>query len=308
MIATDPNGAQAEQLFELATNARPQVNQAIDSVLYLSASDNDWQYKLPQNAFTDADNDVLTYKLRMVDGSDVPAGLSIDVSTGEITADATQLVAHGYRGSAVYDIQITAVDDDGLEVSSATKLVVDDSVINANGCSTIGSWSDDIIVAQNDDSHNIYGLIGNDLLIGGNGKDSLIGGLGNDELVGHGGNDCLDGGIGNDILVGGNGNDTLKGGLGDDTYVFTKGDGKDLIMDLSGNDTLDLTSFTLSDIVVDRHGSDLVIQFDGQQANNNDSITIQNWNMPLLGSYFHIETIQLADTVLSDTQLTAMIG
>lgn len=308
VIATDPNGAQAEQLFELATNARPQVNQAIDSVLYLSASDNDWQYKLPQNAFTDADNDVLTYKLSMVDGSDVPAGLSIDVSTGEITADATQLVAHGYRGSAVYDIQITAVDDDGLEVSSATKLVVDDSVINANGCSTIGSWSDDIIVAQNDDSHNIYGLIGNDLLIGGNGKDSLIGGLGNDELVGHGGNDCLDGGIGNDILVGGNGNDTLKGGLGDDTYVFTKGDGKDLIMDLSGNDTLDLTSFTLSDIVVDRHGSDLVIQFDGQQANNNDSITIQNWNMPLLGSYFHIETIQLADTVLSDTQRTAMIG
>jgi Ca2+-binding RTX toxin-like protein len=76
----------------------------------------------------------------------------------------------------------------------------------------------------------LFGMDGNDILIGGYGNDFLYGGNGNDTLYGGAGSDSLYGGAGNDTLNGcGNidttlgipdGNDLLVGGLGNDTYVF----------------------------------------------------------------------------------------
>ncbi len=75
----------------------------------------------------------------------------------------------------------------------------------------------------------LYGLDGNDVLMGGYGADQLRGGDGDDTLYGGGGadslygedgNDTLNGGGSIDLLVGPDGNDLLSGGNGNDTYVF----------------------------------------------------------------------------------------
>jgi Ca2+-binding RTX toxin-like protein len=58
----------------------------------------------------------------------------------------------------------------------------------------------------------LFGLGGNDTLIGTNSRDILVGGDGDDSLSGFGGVDILIGGLGLDILIGGGANDLLIGG------------------------------------------------------------------------------------------------
>ena len=77
---------------------------------------------------------------------------------------------------------------------------------------------------------SLYGLDGNDLLIGGYGNDWLDGGNGDDVLYGGAGSDIVLGRAGNDTLDGcgyidtslhiPDGNDLLFGGTGNDTYRF----------------------------------------------------------------------------------------
>jgi Ca2+-binding RTX toxin-like protein len=64
---------------------------------------------------------------------------------------------------------------------------------------------------------NVFGGLGNDLLIGDAGNNILAGGAGNDVISGLAGNDALFGGAGNDRLLGGDGRDLLVGGSGADT-------------------------------------------------------------------------------------------
>lgn len=79
----------------------------------------------------------------------------------------------------------------------------------------------------------VYGMGGNDILLGGHRGDKLDGGTGDDVLRGNGGpdtlwggdgNDKLWGGAGNDTLIGGAGRDILHGGMGADRFVFGEGD------------------------------------------------------------------------------------
>jgi Ca2+-binding RTX toxin-like protein len=60
-------------------------------------------------------------------------------------------------------------------------------------------------------ANRLYGMRGNDVLVGGAGNDTLVGGAGNDTLKG---------GAGNDLLIGGKGKDILYGGAGRDTFEF----------------------------------------------------------------------------------------
>jgi Ca2+-binding RTX toxin-like protein len=75
----------------------------------------------------------------------------------------------------------------------------------------------------------LFGVDGNDLLLGGYGDDSLYGGNGDDTIFGWGGADSVNGQDGDDTLngcgaintlTGLDGNDQLNGGDGNDTYVF----------------------------------------------------------------------------------------
>ena len=92
---------------------------------------------------------------------------------------------------------------------------------------TTGTDGDDVMFAARL-ATKIYGLAGNDSLIGDAEADMLSGGAGNDVLRGNGGNDTLDGGADDDRLEGGCQNDLLLGGSGNDVLI-----------DSEGNDTLD---------------------------------------------------------------------
>jgi Ca2+-binding RTX toxin-like protein len=66
----------------------------------------------------------------------------------------------------------------------------------------------------------VWGLAGNDVLVGGAGTDYLRGGAGNDQLRGGGGCDGLQGNDGNDVLDGEAGFDQLEGNEGNDTADY----------------------------------------------------------------------------------------
>jgi len=105
------------------------------------------------------------------------------------------------------------------------------SLTNIQHAVLTGGASDNFIDASNFDLGGVF-------LFGMDGNDTLVGGYGNDYLDGGNGNDVLYGGAGSNVLIGGAGDDTLNptgnfdpargsaglniliGGTGNDTYVF----------------------------------------------------------------------------------------
>lgn len=84
----------------------------------------------------------------------------------------------------------------------------------------------------------LYGLAGNDRLIGSRFEDLLSGGLGSDTLVGGRRWDDLYGGDGNDTITGGAGRDRAFGGRGRDTLLMRDGE-RDRLADCgTGRDRL----------------------------------------------------------------------
>lgn len=90
-----------------------------------------------------------------------------------------------------------------------------------------GTEGSDLINGNNIVKKSLYGLGGDDIIIGSVFNHNLYGGAGNDTLIGgffkknlHGdtGNDLLAGGDNNDVLNGGSGADQMFGGKGSDTY------------------------------------------------------------------------------------------
>ena len=111
--------------------------------------------------------------------------------------------------------------------------------------------SDYLNVLGND--NQLYGGVGNDVLLSKAGNDQLFGEAGHDILRARDGNDQLYGGIGNDTMHGGFGNDYLEGNEGDD--LLDGGGGSDVMYGGDGNDfmfggaqlTATISYFQLSD-------------------------------------------------------------
>jgi len=126
-----------------------------------------------------------------------------------------------------------------------------------------------------ENSSELWGTGGNDILIGGNDDDILSGGAGDDRL---------EGGAGDDVIDGGGGNDILTGGAGDDLFVFTDGGNDDTVTDFTvgaaTDDTIDLTGTSaVSDFedvqsIASQVGNHTVIDFEGS-----DSITLLGINV-----------------------------
>ncbi len=91
-------------------------------------------------------------------------------------------------------------------------------MVDDQGGLGIGNELDNIIDGSHAYNSRLYGMGGNDLIIGGAGKSSLYGGDGNDTLIG-GDLDFLDGGNGDDVLSGG-ARTTMTGGPGADNFLF----------------------------------------------------------------------------------------
>lgn len=87
-----------------------------------------------------------------------------------------------------------------------------------------------------DSDETLTGGLGNDILFGLGGDDWIVGGDGDDSLGGRAGDDTLLGGFDEDQLIGGDGNDSLDGGTDADTLY---GDaGQDTLIGAAGNDAL----------------------------------------------------------------------
>ena len=169
--------------------------------------------------------------VRTTDGQGVLdlLGTGLQLTTN-VTLKATD--ANGAVGSA--PPLSTLVDVDLITSSiQANSVVIKD---NGSNLDQSGATS----------SVQIYGLGGNDTIIGSNYADIIRGGTGAD---------TINGGAGNDLIIGGKGNDILTGGLGRDVFRWEAGDqgivgtpAIDTIKDFDirsvaqGGDVLDLSS------------------------------------------------------------------
>jgi Ca2+-binding RTX toxin-like protein len=99
----------------------------------------------------------------------------------------------------------------------------------------VGTDADDSLFG-NDGHDVIYGGAGNDYVDGENDDDELHGGLGDDSLHGRGGNDVILGNEGDDSITGDRGNDTINGGPGNDTIFGNLDD--DVIAGDEGDDRI----------------------------------------------------------------------
>ena len=130
-----------------------------------------------------------------------------------------------------------------------------------------GYGSDDFLYGEQGDdtlkggsgNDSLYGLEDNDYLYGGEGNDTLKGYLGDDTLKGGHGDDYIYGGKDNDKLKGYTGSDTLKGGYGNDKLYGYEGD--DYLYGGKGDDTLD--GYTGNDTLKGGDGNDEIWSGDG---------------------------------------------
>ena len=152
----------------------------------------------------------------------------------------------------------------------------------------IGSEGSDRLYGFGSARNVIYGMGGDDLLIGG----AYIGSDG----VMHGSDDTLAGGTGNDVL---------QGWKGNDTYVFNRGDGQDRIVDVSYYEAHDVNTIrfgvgiTSDDIVFNRSGDSVILNI----RDASDQLNIGEWRQG-----YRFSSMTFADgTAWNENQIDAKV-
>ena len=154
----------------------------------------------------------------------------------------------------------------------------------SQGNALYGMGGDDFVIGGDKDDL-LHGHDGDDFLVGSGGGDVIVGGSGDDRIVGDDsitgntgdkdGRDTIYGGWGDDAIVGGGGDDIIVGGLGDD--VIYGGTGNDRMWGGGEGDRPDLTfGETDFDTFVFRpgHGNDRIGDFNP----NEDRIDLSHFN------------------------------
>lgn len=227
--------------------------------------------------------------------TNLPLQLGVNVdgtpSIANVSETTERIIANLFQGNDLFS----------ADTSESTRITVNghegnDSLFGSAGRdSLLGGEGDDRLIGQGDndtlDGGNdndelfgelplfdapTFGIVGDDLLTGGNGNDHLHGGGGSDTLLGDSGDDTLCGDAGDDFLNGDRGNDTLLGGDGKDTLLG--GSGNDALLGLAGADRLqgDDGKDTLSggagdDQLRGGSGNDLLLGDDGNDTLNGDA-------------------------------------
>lgn len=179
-------------------------------------------FTLPENAFSDPDDDDLTLTAHLSDGQALPDWLVFDAGARAFSGippedfeGALSIVVRASDGTQY------ATDTFVLEIEAAPNMIV---ALGGGESDITGGGGGDLLSAASG-SNMIDGGAGNDVLGGGFDDDQLFGGAGNDILLG----DNSDLIAGADTLIGGTGDDLLEGGAGADTFIFVPGDGADTI-------------------------------------------------------------------------------
>ncbi|MBA1244267.1 putative Ig domain-containing protein [Pseudomonas japonica] len=127
-----------------------------------------FSYTIPAGAFTDADNDTLTFTATLADGSALPAWLKFDAATRTFSGTPDSNAAGNFN------VTVTANDGKAGSVADTFALAVQDTP-----------------AAPDTTPKVITGTSGKDALVGGAGDDVLIGGAGSDTLTGGAGADTF---------------------------------------------------------------------------------------------------------------------
>jgi Ca2+-binding RTX toxin-like protein len=176
-------------------------------------------YRFGAGAFSDADDDSLSYTATLGTGAALPSWLSFNAGTRTFSGTP----ASGDVG--VINVKLTASDGFGGSRSDTFALKV------ISGHVVTGTGGDDVRGGTSR-ADSMSGLGGNDVINAAGGADTILGG---------GGNDSISGGGGNDAIRGGAGVDTLTGGTGLDRFVYAEAPSRDVIRDfVGGTDRLQL--------------------------------------------------------------------
>ncbi|WP_460077456.1 putative Ig domain-containing protein, partial [Roseibium sp. ROS1] len=129
VVASDGN-ASADDVFDLVVNAANSAPSVADAIADQSSDeDTVWSFKVPDNTFSDADGDALSYTAALGDNSALPSWLSFDATTQTFSGTPPQdfngtlslkVVASDGTASAedVFDLIINPIND-GPVVASA---------------------------------------------------------------------------------------------------------------------------------------------------------------------------------------------
>ncbi|WP_254564241.1 putative Ig domain-containing protein, partial [Oscillatoria sp. HE19RPO] len=275
-------------------NTAPTVGTPISSVVPNLTASQPFSFAIPEDAFTDADGDALTFTATLPNGDPLPSWLRFDPSSGTFSGLPTT------ANMGTFTIQVSA--SDGTE-SVATSFSL--SVFSAQNTITLGNFkplgpdifneflanfpgtspdSPMVEISLPDLSsicdgetvipegvNPVMGTGGNDITIatpnndgisGMDGDDFILALPGDDVIQGGNGNDFANGNQGNDIVDGGNGNDILHGGQDDDTLVG--GPGSDDLFGDNGNDIV--CGGADSDFLYGNRGDDTLDGGDGDDV------------------------------------------
>ncbi len=202
-------------------------------------------------------------------------------------ADIAQIVDAGQLDAVVQNSALNdnfeAVDAVLDNLSDQALASIDTVALQAAGVD-IGTNGAETLWDSAGNFEALYGLGGNDFVIGGNGDTALYGGDGVDYVYDFGGSD-------NDVISGGDGSDFLYGAGGADSFVFYEGEtGVDTIWvfnsaegdRLNVNDYLDqydATQHAIEDFVIltEANGNTTVsIDADGQGSGGTQDIAVLN--------------------------------
>lgn len=183
----------------------------------------------------------------------------------------------------------------------------DDSIVGDAGNDEIFALDGDNSIQSNGGDDTVEAGFGDDLINTGSGSDQIRAGGGDDTISAGDGDDWIDAAGGHDLInadqgddtiTGGNGFDTIRGGMGSDHLSggahsdnISGDEGDDTLFGGEGRDTL--TGGAGSDILGGGDGDDQLSDADGGGTLSGDA-----------GN----DTIQLFDTLISDTIVTGGMG
>ena len=244
-----------------------------------------FSYTVPSQTFQDVDDgDTLTLIATLADGTALPAWLSFNATTGNLTGTPPQAGSIAIKVTATDRADALASDEFNLAIAAAPSTTTPSTTtpgITTPGTTNPGTTNPGITpdlssgqpsvlpttvfgkitqrINGTGKADRINGSTANDFINGKRQNDRIDGGAGDDIVRGNKGNDRINGGVGNDRINGSQGNDRLLGGTGDDRLVG--GLGKDTLTGGAGNDVFEFNNPLASqvDMIADfDHSSDLI--------------------------------------------------
>jgi VCBS repeat-containing protein len=190
-------------------------------------------------------------------------GVDLSQEAGSPTLAGEQLSLRGTDGEDQISLSSSS-SGDAVEVAFQNALFATIHLPKLALIKVSGESGDDVITidASVDNTHELSGGDGQDILQGGSGITRLDGGAGNDELIGGTGSNTLIGGDGDDTLVDGGGTNKLVDPTGTDTFV--EGTGTNSFLGPTGTTNEDATQVVGELIVLDASGNQLDVALSPQ--------------------------------------------